>query len=181
MRRSRLVMAVGLTLFPLVTACAAGQNAVTRQEHSVHDGADADLGDLRVRNAHAAYPAGGTYAAGGSVPIYLTVVNIGTTPDSLIGVASPSGPVVLVGSGTPSPAPSSAGPPVVPLTAIPLPAGERTTVSLLVAGISSDLRAGAVFDLTMQFDTAGSVTVGVAVSLESVPGYGYTPSPAPSG
>lgn len=189
MGKTRLALiAAALVLLPLTAACAAGQRAQTREQVSVQAGSTGQVGDLRIAAALAVYPPNGVYPSGSTVPIYFTVVNPGTTADTLRGATSPAGQVRIVGSFTPpaTPSPVPSGSPAAGTgTTVALPPGSLRTVSLQLSGTRQALRSGANFALTLQFDTAGPVTLRIPVALATDPGYApspaATPSPSPSG
>ena len=98
----------------------------------------------------------GTYPAGSTVPVILTVVNQGDAPDQLITVSSPAASQAAVLGTTQIP----------PGTTVTSTTGGGVPTSPLVVGelrvlltIKQPLRAGLNTPLTFQFRNAGSITL----------------------
>jgi hypothetical protein len=99
-----------LLLSPVVLgACSAGQ--VTQTESQVRDktGAQAQVGDLSIRQAQLLSPSGGSYERGDDAELQLAIVNGGTEDDTLVGVEGEGFGAVEIenaSTGTASSAPS---------------------------------------------------------------------------
>ena len=185
--RPGLVLAAVLILAPL-TACGAGRSAETLHEGSTIDGANAQTGDLRIRDVYLPYPTADRWPAGATIPVYLSVVNTSQTqPDTLTGGSSPIGTVTVSPAGgppaspaTPSPIPLST-PAVGTNTPVPLPGGQTvdfgagSQARLVISGTTTPLRAAGFAPITLRFAEAGEVTV------EAPVGSGYGPGAPPSG
>jgi copper(I)-binding protein len=103
----------------------------------------------------------GTYPAGSTVPVLLTIINLGSTTDELIAVTSPAASQGLVLGTTQIP----------PGTTVISTAGATEPTSPLVVGelrvlltTSQPVRAGLNTPLTFQFRNAGSLTLPVPMA-----------------
>ena len=92
--RTRVVTALAAVLAaaPLLTACAAGRDAVTAKPYSPGDGVLATAGDVRVLNALVVAADGATTGL-----VSAGVANTGTSGDRLTGITSPQGAIALSG------------------------------------------------------------------------------------
>ena len=154
------VLTAALTL----AGCGAGQITQTDRQVSAVDGAFGNVGNaIALRNVYMPYPPNkdGTYPAGSTVPVILTIINQGTSPDELIGVSSPAASRVAVlgttqiPSGTTVISTTGSGQPTSPLVV-----GELRV--LLTA--SQPLHAGLNTPLTFQFRNAGKITLPVPMA-----------------
>lgn len=150
---------------PALVGCSAGQITQTNSQVAAVNGAHGDVGDdIALRDVRMPFPPGhdGTYPAGSTVPVLLTIVNQGTSADELIAVTSPVASQVLVvgtstippGTNVTSTAGSSPGA-VQPLS--PLVVGELR----IVLNTTQPLHAGLNTPVTFVFRNAGTVTVSV--------------------
>ena len=159
---------------PSLVGCSAGQITQTDSQVAAVDGAYADVGEsIALRDALIPTPphSDGTYPAGSSVPVLLTIINQGTRADRLIAVTSPAASQVLV-LGTTTIAPGtnvtstggSASAGVQPQS--PLVVGQLR----IVLNTTQPLRAGLNTPITFVFENAGKVTLPVpmAAPVESV-------------
>jgi len=77
-----------LLLSPVVlSACSAGQVTQTGTQQRDKTGAQAQVGDISVREATLAYPDGGSYASGDNAALQMAVINDGSSDDALVGVS----------------------------------------------------------------------------------------------
>lgn len=175
---SRRRVAAVLLLAPLLAGCAAGRNAQTELVETISDAANANVGDLHVRNVRLAAPDTSVYGTGANVPLYLTLSNRGGAADSLTGVTSDDATSVVL---TPADATASATPGVgvgagepTPAAAATLPLGLPTggavslgpdSTHLVLQGIKRQLRPGQSVRVTFSFADAGSTTLTVPVQL----------------
>ncbi|MBV8540551.1 MAG: copper chaperone PCu(A)C [Pseudonocardiales bacterium] len=155
-----------------LVGCGAGQIAQTDSQVAAVDGAFGNVGStIALRDVLIPYPHNqqGTYPAGSTVPVVLTIVNQADRADELIAVTSPAAGQALV-LGTPRIPPGT----TVTSTAGALPTtGEPT--SPLVAGelrvvltTNQPLHAGLNTPVTFQFRNAGKVTL--PVPMAALPG-----------
>ena len=149
----------------LLAGCSAGVEAGTLDPQRL-SGNDADVGLVKIRNALLVAPA----EEGDSVELVTTVVNDGTTDDSLsrVELAGPDGPLEIQ---------------LEPRT-VDLPAETATTFGADGATMTledSPLDAGSYVSVTFYFETAGSHSMDVLVlSSSAVYGGAETEAPTPS-
>ena len=159
---------------PSLVGCSAGQITQTDSQVAAVDGAFADVGEsIALRDVLIPAPpnSNGTYPAGSSVPVLLTIINQGTRADRLIAVTSPVASQVLVLGTTTIPPGTN-----VTSTAGSASAGVQSQSPLVVGQLrivlstTQPLRAGLNTPVTFVFENAGSVTLPVpmAVPVESV-------------
>jgi copper(I)-binding protein len=103
LRRLGAGLAAGAVAATLLTGCAAGQVAQTVDQYPVVDGGAANAGQLSIRNAGIAPPAGlGGYAKGSNATLQLVIINGTNKDDQLVSASSPvAGGVVLSAVGMP--------------------------------------------------------------------------------
>lgn len=203
--RPRLALVTALlTLAPLTAGCGAGLNAETLREGSTIDGANAQTGDLRIRNGFLAAPQQSIqFPAGSDIPIYVSVSNIGDQADTLTEVTSPLGQVVVQpgptassqpsASATASPAsPSPASPsPTSPSPAagsqpVELPVGQTISFgggsgpSMVLRQVSKPVRVASFVPITLRFEQSDEVTIQAPVGSGYGPGAGPTSSETPT-
>jgi len=155
-RRARVLpIAVLLVGGALLSACGAGQKAETTQEFTTITPANAETSDRTISIRAARLELQGSTARG-----YLSIVNGGRVPDTLIGASSDEASSVtltreanFMASTVPS---------------LPIPVGARVDLapggsSLLLSGLKTPLRAGEVVRVTLSFASASSVTLGMPV------------------
>src|SRR5687767_11718132 len=120
MRAAVLVAASGALLTGVLSGCGAGQVTQTENQQPPISGVNADSADGKIglRDLAVEYAGPKGYAMGGNAPLRVRIVNSGTSPVRLTGVASSVGSVVMSGPGvslSPSATPSSTPPaPSVP-------------------------------------------------------------------
>ena len=144
--------------------CGAGQVTQTDRQVSAVDGAFGNVGNaIALRNVYIPYPPNqdGTYSAGSTVPVMLTIINQGNSPDELISASSPAASRVAVLGTTQIPG----GTTVISTT------GSGGLTSPLVVGelrvlltTSQPLRAGLNTPLTFQFRNGGKITLPVPMA-----------------
>lgn len=149
-----------------VTGCSAGQITQTDSQVAAVDGASGDAGTtIALRDVLIPLPPtrNGTYPAGSSVPVLLTIVNQGTSADELIAVTSPAASQVLV-LGTSDIPPGTN----VTSTLWSTPAGVQSPLVVgelsIVLTTTRPLRAGLNTPVTFMFRNAGKVTVPVPMA-----------------
>jgi copper(I)-binding protein len=168
------IMRVPLTIAARVVAgcaaalalvgCGAGQITQTDSQVAAVDGAFGNVANsIALREVLIPYPQNqtGTYPAGSTVPVLLTIINQGTNTDELIAVTSPAASQALVLGTTQIP----------PGTTVTSTAGSGQPTSPLVVGelrvllsTSQPLRAGLNTPVTFQFRNAGKVTLPVPMA-----------------
>ena len=168
-RTRRTLAALVLATSPALAACASGKEAHVTHEFSVHDGEDAALGSLRIRDVRIPAPPSTSYTPGSSLSVAFVIVNVGHTTDTLTGASSPIGTASLaIGGGSGY----NAAPGQVT-------AFTPSTSHVTIAGLRRPVSPGQFVRLTLQFSNAGSVTMNVPVSTRNDPGF-PTPTSAAS-
>lgn len=159
---SRLSLAAVLGCAAL-SGCGAGQDAQTGLARGVVDGINAQQGPVALRAAYIPFPPDGVYPVGATVPVLVTVLNQGTTPDRLVAVSSAAARSARL---TQTGADPSAAP--VQLTDLALPPQNSQRIgesgyALVLEGLTSELLPTGVVDVSFRFERAGEVTVPVVV------------------
>ncbi|MCW2889583.1 MAG: hypothetical protein JWL58_6445 [Streptosporangiaceae bacterium] len=173
-RVTALAIAGAITLASAVTGCGAGTNPETARPTQLTEGVNvsrADL-DVQIRNMFVLGPSEGkTLPAGGSAPVYATLISSATDgrPDKLVAVSSNM-------SGTPTPLPGG-GLALPPGQAVSLnsPTGPRA----VLAGLTTALRGGENIEVALQFERAGVVKATLPVVPQSGDFQTYGPAPTP--
>ncbi len=144
-----VAMAAALTM----SGCAAGQISQTADQVAAIDGANATVGDLGVRNAQFATPAGQAWKAGTDVPLLFWVTNDGLSNDTLTQVSTPAAASVVI-----------SGEAVVP-GSTHLEFGTDSKVTVTLKGLAADLPYGISVPVTFVFAKAGQLTTNVPVQV----------------
>jgi hypothetical protein len=173
-RVTALAIAGAITLASAVTGCGAGTNPETARPTQLTEGVNvsrADL-DVQIRNMFVLGPSEGkALPAGGSAPVYATLISSATDgrPDKLVAVSSNM-------SGTPTPLPGG-GLALPPGQAVSLnsPTGPRA----VLAGLTTALRGGENIEVALQFERAGVVKATLPVVPQSGDFQTYGPAPTP--
>lgn len=133
-----------------VTGCASGQNAQTAEVLSGVDGVHVTVGAMQLADVTLAYPSGGQYRRGSDARVQFTVVNNGTSPDTLTSVAVPG----------------QAQPAKVNLTVRPGASigAYGDGPSVVLSDVQFTLRSSQQANVTFDFISAGAVTVPVPVA-----------------
>lgn len=176
---SRAVAAALLAGLPILTGCAAGQQATTQTERTVAEGGNINLGYIQVRNAILEPPTGSSHAAGSNVPLSVSLVNSSDNADALTAVSAagaassvevtstpPQG--AASGSATPAPEATTAASTTLPLDLPAHQAVQLQTTSggayLELRGLTRKLSEAQYVTVTFTFRTAGQTTLQVPVS-----------------
>ncbi|GII93356.1 copper chaperone PCu(A)C [Sinosporangium siamense] len=174
----RLALAAGafLAAAPALAGCAAGFDSVVERPYSPTEAATLKTDRLTISQAFLLGPdAGGNLPAGGSSPLYLSLVNTGQAPDTLTGVTAEGVGTVKI-----------AQPIALPVNEFVSTAGTPPKVN--VEGLAKPLRGGESVKVTLQFANAGNIAIHVPVitrsrefaNLPAVTGAVAPPAPAPS-
>ncbi|WP_067174623.1 hypothetical protein [Microtetraspora niveoalba] len=158
-RRRAIAVAALLAVAPALAACGAGFDANVNvpyapTEAGVHitgSGVDMDYGHNGVKIAQAFVlgpESGAQIAAGGSAPLYLTMVNTNSGPDALTAIIPDGGQATSVRI-----------PNAFQLAPDTLVKSPNTTVE----GLKQRLLGGETLKLTLKFKNAGDVTMSVPV------------------
>jgi copper(I)-binding protein len=168
-----------LLLSPVVlSACSAGQVTQTATQVRDKTGAQAQVGDISLRQAELLHPRGGSYERGDDADLQVAIINGGTEPDTLVrvggdgfGSAEIQGPAT--GTGTSSAASSSAATSTASRSSvIEIPAGASIFVggsdySITLKDLAEPLTTGQYLEVTFTFKNAGDVTLPVTVATSS--------------
>ena len=132
MNRALRAATVGvLLLSPVVlSACGAGQTPQTALEHRDKTGAQAEVGDLSLREVKLAYPEGGSYTPGSDAELQVAIANDGGQDDTLTGISGDgfSGAVFTdAASAAALTAPKTSASPATSATAAPATATAKGT------------------------------------------------------
>ena len=153
MNRALRAATMGVLLLSPValSACSAGQVTQTATQERDKTGAQAQVGDITLRQVQLAYPSGGTYEEGDDAELIVSIVNSGEEPDTLTGIDGdgfsdaeisddeieiPSDTTVFVGEGD---------------------------FSVTLNDLSESLTTGQIIALTFTFEDAGELDVPVTV------------------
>jgi copper(I)-binding protein len=187
---AKSVVAIGVVTGALALAgCGAGQITQTSTQVAGVGGAQGSVGDVSIRNAEFEYTAtenASVYTRGEDAPLKMSIINSAATDDKLVSASSPvarsvriSGKSVLtagqtlVVEGAPAVAAAASG------TATPAPSAAPTTAAaaadtdkgaqIVLIGVNQEIRPGLNYPVTLTFQKAGTVTVGVPVANPTEP------------
>jgi copper(I)-binding protein len=142
-----------LLLSPVaLSACSAGQVTQTATQDRDKTGAQAQVGDITLREARLDYPTGGTYEAGDDADLIVAIVNGGEESDTLTGVEGKGFGGAEISDDEIEIAPDSA-----------VFVGEDDA-SITLTDLDESLTTGQVMEITFTFENAGEVTVPISVS-----------------
>jgi copper(I)-binding protein len=145
-----------LVLSPLaLSACSAGQVTQTATQERDKTGAQAQVGNITLRQVQLAYPKGGTYEDGEDADLIATIVNAGEEPDTLTGVE---------GEGFGDAEISDEEIEIGPDTSVFL--GEDDA-SVTLTDLDESLTTGQIIEITFTFEDAGEITVPVTVGTST--------------
>jgi copper(I)-binding protein len=170
-RTARIALAGGVALGAVLLAgCGAGQQAQTSEQVAAVGGANADAGNILIRNAEIAYPksipsSADIYPVGGTAPVEMTIVNQGESADRLVSATSPLGSVRIEGDGSLPPQRAIV---VSPDESAPKTPG-ATRIKMEITGLREPIRSGLEYPLVLSFQQAGQVTVPLPVAPPEVP------------
>lgn len=175
MRARRTTTFLAAALLPLaLTACGVGLDPQTYKGRTTPDAANAQAGDLALRNVAIAPPAAGEkeLAAGTDAQLTLSIINPSEQKDTLTGVTSSaaSSTKLVDASGH-------------EVTSVDIPAeggAQAGDFGVVLVGLTNPLRPGMYVDVTFAFTTNGRLKVSVPVKLysEPVPRASYEPKKA---
>ncbi|WP_248962546.1 copper chaperone PCu(A)C [Sphaerisporangium perillae] len=181
-RRRVIIVTALLAAAPALAACGAGTDANTNNAYAPTEanvlidsnGSSKAYGrnGIKIAQAFLLGPeSGAQIAAGGSVPLYLSMVNYGTAADRLEGVS-------VAGQA----AASVKAPGVISLPPGQLVNTGRPASQVILEGTQKPLYGGESLTLTLRFATAGDIQMAVPVVTRSreFAGLPAAPSAAPS-
>jgi copper(I)-binding protein len=176
-----------------LSACSAGQVTQTATQERDKTGAQAQVGDISVRQGELLSPSGGSYESGDDAELQVALINGGAEDDALVSVdgegfasaeisasgGSSSSPSSSAGA-TSSAAPTSCS--TAPTSSssrsqeIDIPAGESVFIggddyTVTLTDLDEGITPGQYLEVTLTFENAGEVTIPVTVAnpTSSVP------------
>jgi copper(I)-binding protein len=154
-----------LLLSPVVlSACSAGQVTQTAAQERDHSGAQAQVGDLSIRQAQLLSPRGGSYERGDDAELQMAIINGGDEPDALVSVDGESfGSAEIEAGGTSTGTSSSRSQEIeIPARSAVFIGADEFTVTL--TDLDEDLTTGQYIEVTFTFENAGEVTLPITVA-----------------
>lgn len=148
----------GATL--LLAGCGSGFGAVTTQPYAPSDGVMGQSGRIRVLNALVVAPENGSEGV-----VSMTIVNRGSRPERLVGLASDAGTVDLTGDRT-----------LAPGTAVAFTAGSDPAAT--IQGLR--VQPGQTLKLRLAFRNTTPITLDTVVVPPTGPYASLTPEPTPT-
>ena len=170
-----------LLLSPVVlSACSAGQVTQTATQERDKTGAQAQVGDLSLRQAELLHPRGGTYEQGDDAGVRLAIVNAGGEDDTLVavdgegfaGAEIESGATASAGAGSTSSATATGSASRGGAQEIVIPAGSTVFIgddesNVTLTDLDEALNTGQFLQVTFTFEKAGEVTLPLTVATPS--------------
>jgi copper(I)-binding protein len=163
-----------LLLSPVVlSACSAGQVTQTATQERDKTGAQAQVGDLSLREAELLHPRGGTYEPGDDADLRIAIVNAGGEDDTLTGVEGEGfGGAEIQSSasaGATSGAAATGSASARGTQEIEIPAGTTVFVgedefNITLTDLDEALTTGQYIEVTFTFEKAGDVTLPLTVA-----------------
>jgi copper(I)-binding protein len=160
-----------LLLSPVaLSACSAGQVTQTATQARDKTGAQAQVGDISIREAQLEAPSKGGYLSGNDADLQVAFVNGGSEPDTLVGVDGKGFDSAEIRS-TASRTSSSTGS-TGSSDEIEIPAGSSVFVgsrgyAISLTGLDENLNTGQYLEVTFSFEKAGDVTIPITVANPS--------------
>ncbi len=177
MNRALRAATIGvLLLSPVVlSACSAGQVTQTATQERDKTGAQAQVGNISLREVLLVSPRGGSYEQGDDAELQVAIVNGGVDADTLVSVdgdgfgsAEIEGPSAASSSGASS-SPATGTPSRGSSDEIEIPGGSAVFVgsddyTVPLTDLDEDLTTGQYIDVTLTFEKAGEITLPVTVA-----------------
>lgn len=184
MNRALRAAALGVLLFSPIalSACSSGQVSQTVEQNRDKTGPMGSVGPIELRQVQVAYPRTGTYQQGDDAALQMSIINTGTTADTLVSIAGDGfSNVYTTGTGsqaTSSSAATTTG--AAPTTGaassgqlnIPIPPDSSVYLGqnaphVYLSGLSEPLTSGQGLPLTITFEKAGTVSMRAVVAPAS--------------
>jgi len=158
-----------LLLSPVaLSACSAGQVTQTATQERDKTGAQAQVGDISIRQAQLAAPSSGGYERGDDADLQVAFVNGGSEADTLVrvdGDGFASAEIANTASRI------SSNPGTAPTDRVEIPAGSSVFVgqddsdyTITLSGLQDGLTTGQYLKVTFTFEKAGEVTLPLTVA-----------------
>ena len=157
-----------LLLSPVVlSACSAGQVTQTATQERDKTGAQAQVGDISIREAKLAPADDGGYQSGDNAELQVALVNGGSSADTLESVDGKGFSSAEIANTAARISSTS----TAPMDRIEIPAGSSVFVgqdssdySITLSGLDQSLTPGQYVTVTFTFEKAGEVTLPVSVA-----------------
>ncbi|WP_203904007.1 copper chaperone PCu(A)C [Virgisporangium aliadipatigenens] len=155
------------------TSGACGEDQTPKSANTNETGVDTVVGHLRILAVHVPAPDGHRYPRGSDMRVILTIVNVGTTTDTLTRVSVPDADRTAIRwdhncdgtldtlDGLPVAPAGGAGP------AEPAAADPFDPYDVMVFSIHRDVLAGTTIDLALTFQHAGQIVTAAYVQPKS--------------
>ena len=173
MNRALRAATIGvLLLSPVVlSACSAGQVTQTATQERDKTGAQAQVGDLSLRQVQLLNPRSGSYEQGDDADLQVAIVNGGSEADTLVSVEGEGfGSAEIEGpSASSSSSPATGSSSSSSTDEIEIPAGDAVYVgeddyTITLTDLDEDITTGQYLEVTFTFENAGEVTLPVTVA-----------------
>jgi len=158
-----------LLLSPVaLTACSAGQVTQTATQVRDKTGAQAQVGDISIREAKLASVGVGGYEAGDDAELQVALVNDGSSADTLVSVDGDGFASAEIAN---TASRISSNPGTAPTDRVEIPAGSSVFVgqddsdyTITLSGLQDGLTTGQYLKVTFTFEKAGEVTLPLTVA-----------------
>ena len=173
MNRALRAATIGvLLLSPVVlSACSAGQVTQTATQERDKTGAQAQVGDISLRQVQLLNPRSGSYEQGDDADLQVAIVNGGSEADTLVSVEGEGfGSAEIEGpSASSSSSPTTGSSSSSSTDEIEIPAGDAVYVgeddyTITLTDLDEDITTGQYLEVTFTFENAGEVTLPVTVA-----------------
>ena len=173
MNRALRAATIGvLLLSPVVlSACSAGQVTQTATQERDKTGAQAQVGDISLRQVQLLNPRSGSYEQGDDADLQVAIVNGGSEADTLVSVEGEGfGSAEIEGpSASSSSSPATGSSSSSSTDEIEIPAGDAVYVgeddyTITLTDLDEDITTGQYLEVTFTFENAGEVTLPVTVA-----------------
>jgi len=161
-----------LLLSPVVlSACSAGQVTQTATQERDKTGAQAQVGDISLRQVQLLNPRSGSYEQGDDADLQVAIVNGGSEADTLVSVegegfgsAEIEGPSASASSSPATGSSSSSSTDEIEITAGDAVHVGEDDYTITLTDLDEDLTTGQYLEVTFTFENAGEVTLPVTVA-----------------
>jgi len=168
--RSTLIGGLALLAVPAVAGCEAGNNAPTLEFHAASAGANTVFNGISINDAFVlGAPSGESVPAGSSVSFFVGLFNNGASDDKLVAASA---------QGVASSVTIKGGSVTIPATGPANLTGPEPDVVL--NDLAKPLTDGQAIKVTLDFATAGAVTLDVPVEPQSYYWSTYSPPASPA-
>ena len=169
MNRALRAATMGVLLLSPValSACSAGQVTQTATQERDKTGAQAQVGDISIREAKLASAEAGGYQSGDDAELQVALVNGGSSADTLVSVDGEGFSSAEIANTAARISSTS----TAPKDRIEIPAGSSVFVGqdssdyeITLSGLDESLTTGQYIKVTFSFEKAGEVTLPITVA-----------------